>query len=68
MGFNWSAVIDFVIKVGVEPAIIAGQGYIIYKLITDGHEAQTAAAVALQSNTDAMSRFIDFAKGVMAHA
>jgi len=59
--------VDAVVKLGILPAIIIGQGYMLYLLVTDGHKVQEKSALALQSLTDALGNLTEYVRGGGGH-
>ena len=57
------AITKFIVNVGVLPAIIAALMYLLYKSIGDVSKAQGRFYSALDKNTTALARLIEYVRG-----
>ena len=54
---------NLVVRIGVEPAIIAALLYLLYKLMTDHAKALTENTCELAANTAALEKVADYVRG-----
>jgi hypothetical protein len=54
---------NLIIRVGVEPAIIAALLYLVYKLVTDHQKSITDLSCALADNTTALEKLVEYTRG-----